>query len=432
MNIKKTQIKSAFKTFIFLALVFSTTQAISATIYLQAKQYLDIKTGKLIKPANLLIDGKKIVAINPANVPATAIIIKKSNLTLLPGLMDMHVHLPNDFNQQFKLQLVQDDDAMSTVRGVKNARILLMAGFTTVRNLGLTPGEGFVDVALAKASEAGWIVAPHIIPAGHGLSITGGHMDPDMFGPYAPNVLPVSYRTGIADGVDEVIKSVRYQIKHGAKVIKAAATAGVLSEEDGVGNQQYSYEELKAMVDEAGRHDIPVAVHAHGTEGINAAVKAGVRSIEHGSLLDDESIRLMKQHGTFLIPTTYVTDAINLDILSPITRKKAEYLMPIAKKNLQKAIKSGVKIAFGTDSPVIPHGENAKEFAALVRRGMQPIDAIRTATINAADLLRLQDRGQIRVGYHADIIGVLENPLTNIHALEHVHFVMKDGEVFKG
>ncbi len=173
-------------------------------------------------------------------------------------------------------------------------------------------------------------------------------------------------------------------------------------------------------------------MHAHGTEGINAAIKAGVRSIEHGSLLDNESIRLMKQHETFLVPTTYASEAIKLDMLSPITRKKAEYLMPIAKQNLQNAIKSGVKIAFGTDSPVIPHGENAKEFAALVRRGMQPIDAIRAATINAADLLKLQDRGQIKVGYHADIIGVIENPLTNIQTLENISFVMKDGEVFKG
>jgi imidazolonepropionase-like amidohydrolase len=419
----------------FLALIvflFSTISAKASVTYLQAKQYLDVKSGQFIQPANLLIENGRIIAINPINVPATATIITKPNLILLPGLMDMHVHLPNDFNQRFALQLVQDDDAMSTVRGVKNAKLLLMAGFTTVRNLGLTPGESFVDVALSKASEAGWIIAPHIIPAGHALSITGGHLDPDMFGPYAPNVLPVSYRTGVADGVDEVIKSVRYQIKHGAKVIKAAATAGVLSEEEGVGAQQYSYEELKAMVDEAARHGVPVAVHAHGTEGINAAIKAGVRSIEHGSLLDEESIRLMKQHGTFLVPTAYVADAIKLDQLSPATRKKAEYLIPLAKQNLKKAIKAGVKIAFGTDSAIIPHGENAKEFAALVRRGMKEIDAIRSATINAADLLQLQDRGQIKVGYHADIIGVTENPLMNIRTLENIPFVMKDGEVFKG
>ena len=416
--------------FLFLIFLFSEC-TYSATIYLQAKQYLDVASGKIIQPANILIEEGVIKSINPAEVPKTATIIKQPTLTLLPGLMDMHVHLPNDMNEKFALQLVQDDDAMETVRGVKNAKILLMAGFTTVRNLGLVPGESFVDVALSKASESGWIVAPHIIPSGHPLSITGGHMDPDMFGAYAQNVLPVSYRTGVADGVDEVVKSVRYQIKYGAKVIKAAATAGVLSEEAGVGNQQYSDEELKAMVEEASRHDIPVAVHAHGTAGINAAIKAGVRSIEHGSLLDDESIRLMKRHGTFLVPTTYAADAINFNFLSPISRKKAAYLMPLAKQNVAKAIKAGVKIAFGTDSPVIPHGENAKEFAALVRRGMTPLDAIRTATLNAAELMKLQDRGQIKSEFHADIVGVSENPLNNIRTLEDVKFVMKDGEVIK-
>lgn len=417
-----------------MALTFSffVDHAFASVLYLQAKQYLDVQTGQLIQPANLLIEEGIIKSINPTHIPETATIIKKPELTLLPGLMDMHVHLPNDFDQQFALQLVQDDDAMATVRGVKNARILLMAGFTTVRNLGLTPGESFVDVALSRASEAGWITAPHIIPAGHGLSITGGHLDPDMFGAYAPNVLPISYRIGVADGVDEVIKAVRYQIKHGAKVIKIAATAGVLSEEAGVGNQQYSDEELKAIVAEANRHDIPVAAHAHGTAGINAAIKAGVRSIEHGSLLDDESIKLMKQRGTYLVPTTYTDDAIKLELLNPLMRKKAEYIMPLAKRNLQKAIKAGVKIAFGTDSPVIPHGENAKEFAALVRRGMSPLDAIRAATLNAADLMKLQDRGQIKRELHADIIGVTENPLTNIHTLEKVNFVMKDGEIVKG
>lgn len=434
MSFKEKNMKriSIFKILLLLIFAFSTTQAISATIYLQAKQYLDVKTGQVIQPANLLIEEGKIIAINPTTIPTTATIIKKPDLTLLPGLMDMHVHLPNDFNKQFMLQVVQDDDAMATVRGVKNARILLMAGFTTVRNLGLTPGESFVDVALSKASETGWIAAPHIIPAGHPLSITGGHLDPNMFGSYAPNVLPVSYRTGVADEVGEVTKAVRYQIKHGAKVIKVAATAGVLSEEENVGDQQYSYEELKAIVDEANRHGISVAAHAQGTEGINAAIKAGVRSIEHGSLLNDESIRLMKQYGTFLVPTLHVKDSIKLELLSPVSRKKAEYLIPLAKQNLQKAIKANVKIAFGTDSSVIPHGENAKEFSALVRRGMQPLDAIRTATINAADMMKIQDRGQIKVGYHADIIGVAENPLTNIQTLENVQFVVKDGEIFKG
>jgi imidazolonepropionase-like amidohydrolase len=422
-----------FKRCLFLVFYFFTSQAFSTIIYLQAKQYLDVSAGKLIQPGNLLIENGEIRAINPIHIPDTAVIIKKSDLTLLPGLMDMHVHVSCDRDQEYALYLVQDDAGMATVRGVKNAKVLLMAGFTTVRNLNQGyPGDNFIDVALSKASEYGWIDAPHIIPSGHALSITGGHQDPDMFGGFAPNVLNVDYRNGVADGVDEVVKAVRYQIKHGAKVIKVAATAGVISTEPSVGNQQYSYKELKAIVDEAKRHDIPVAAHAHGTEGINAAIKAGVRSIEHGSLLNDESIHLMKENGTYLVPTTYVLFSLKLDKLNPMVRAKAAYLIPLAKANVSKAIASDVNIAFGTDSPVIPHGDNAKEFSSMVQLGMTPMNAIRTATINAADLARIKNRGQIKVGYHADIIGVTKNPMVDIKTLEDVRFVMKDGKVFKG
>lgn len=419
------------KFFAAAASILLTTQASSATIYLQAKQYLDVQSGQLIHPANLLIKDGKITAINPATVPATAAIIKKPNLILLPGLMDMHVHLPID-SSTYPLEFVQDDAGMATVRAVKNAKILLLAGFTTIRCVGqIYAGPNFIDIAVAKAGENGWIPAPHIISAGNAIGMTGGIMDPDMVGGYAPNTLSTSYRNGVADGADEIVKAARYQIKYGAKVIKIGATDGVLAEMPDVGNQEYTFEEMKAVIEEANRHDIPVAAHAHGTAGINAAIKAGASSIEHGSLLDDESISLMKKHGTYLVPTTYADDALNLALLNPVQRKKAEYIMPLAKQNLKKAIQENVKIAFGTDSPVIPHGENAKEFAALVRRGMKPIDAIRTSTINAADLLRRKDIGQIKVGYHADIIGVTENPLINISSLEKIQFVMKDGEVYK-
>lgn len=409
-----------------------TKQVIASSIYLQAKQYIDVKSGQLIRPANILIENDKIQAINPTVVSKSAKIINVSTLTLLPGLMDMHVHLPVDMDQNYVLNLVQDDAGMATVRGVKNAKRLLMAGFTTVRDLNQGyPGDSFIDVALARASENKWIDAPHIIPSGHALSITGGHQDPDMLGGFAPNVLQVDYRSGVADGVDEVRKAVRYQIKYGAKVIKVAATAGVISNESEAGLQQYSDEELKAIVDEANRHHIPVAAHAHGTAGINSSIKAGVRSIEHGSLLNDESIRLMKQKQTYLVPTAYILFSINLAKLNPIMRAKAEAIIPQAKTNIAKAIKSGVKIAFGTDSPIIPHGENAKEFSALIALGMTPIDAIRTATINAADLANIEDRGQIKVGFHADIIGVADDPTKSIKTLEHVRLVMKDGEVYK-
>lgn len=417
---------------LLLTVVFSTSQAASKTIYLQAKQYLDVKTGQFIQPANILIENGKIIAINPENIPAKATVIKKPDLILLPGLMDMHVHLPID-TPTYPLEFVQDDAGMATVRAVKNAKILLLSGFTTIRCLGqIYAGPNFIDIAVAKAGEQGWIPAPHIISAGNALGMTGGIMDPDMVGGYAPNVLSTSYKIGVADGVDEVVKATRYQIKYGAKVIKIGATDGVLAETASVGNQEYTFEEMKAIVDEAKRHDVTVAAHAHGTEGINAAIKAGVNSIEHGSMLNDESIRLMKQHGTYLVPTIYTADSEALGYLNPLMRSKSEYINPIAKRSLEKAIKAGVKIAFGTDSPVVPHGDNAKEFSALVRQGMQQIDAIRSATINAADLLKLQDQGQIKISYHADIIGVSENPLTNIKTLENVRFVMKDGEVFKG
>ena len=414
-----------------ICLLFAKT-AIADTVYLQAGQYLDVRTGDMVKPANLLIENGVIKEVNPKNVPATATIIKKPELTLLPGLIDTHVHIPCDMDQDFALYLVQDDSSMATIRGVKNARKLLMAGFTTVRNLNQGyPSTSFIDVALAKASENGWIEAPHIIPSGHAISMTGGHQDPDMLGGFSPDVMAVDYKSGVADGVDEVVKAVRYQIKHGAKVIKVAATSGVISAEESVGNQQYSDEELKAIVAEANRHQISVAAHAHGTEGINAAIKAGVRSIEHGSLLNDESIRLMKQNGTFLVPTTYVLFALNTSTLKQPMRGKAEYLIPLAKVNIAKAINANVKIAFGTDSPMIPHGDNAKEFSSLVALGMTPIGAIRTATINAAELLKMPHRGEIKSGFEADIIGVSENPLTNIHTLENVRFVMKDGKIYK-
>lgn len=422
------------KLLVFLTNVFFFTSVNAATIYLQAKQYLDVKSGQMVMPANILIEDGKIIAINPASIPTTAKIIKKPEMILLPGLMDVHVHLPID-SPTYALEFVQDDAGMATVRAVKNAKILLLAGFTTIRCLGqVYSGPNFIDIAVAKAGEKGWIPAPHIISAGNAIGMTGGAMDPDLVGGYAPNILSANYKNGVADGVDEVVKAVRYQIKYGAKVIKIAATDAVLSESENVANQEYSFEEMKAIVDEANRHGIPVAAHGHGTAGINAAIKAGVSSIEHGSLLDNESIRLMKQHGTYLVPTVHVDAQIKSMLLSldPQMRKKAEYILPLAKQSLQKAINASVKIAFGTDAPVTPHGDGAKLFAELVKRGMQPIDVIRATTVNAADLLRVQDRGQINPGYHADIIGVAENPLTNIQTLENVRFVMKDGEVFKG
>lgn len=417
---------------VFLGLILALSVDARVKV-LKAKRYIDVRKGVYVSPANIVINNKKIVSINPKNLPENALIIDRPNLTILPGLMDMHVHLSFDLGPEYELDFVKTDAAMATLTGVVNARKLLYAGFTTVRDLGqIYPGETFVDVALSKASERRMIVAPHIIPAGHALSITGGHMDPETIGNYKPGIFKKSYRVGVADGVDEVVKAVRYQIQHGAQVIKAAATAGVLTHENTVGGQQYTYEELKAMVDEATRHNIFVSVHAHGTKGINDAIKAGVRSIEHGSLLDDESIKLMKEHGTFLVPTTYLTEAINPQYLPQDVKEKAERIMPLERENLTKAIKAHVKIALGTDTPVFPHGQNAKELSALVRRGMTSVEAIRAATINASEMMELHDRGEIREEMLADIVGLEGDPLKHVGQLEHISFVMKAGDLYKG
>ncbi|HOP21795.1 MAG TPA: amidohydrolase family protein [Gammaproteobacteria bacterium] len=231
----------------------------------------------------------------------------------------------------------------------------------------------------------------------------------------------------------EAIEAVRYQIKHGAKVIKIHATAGVMSLEDSDGAQQLSDEEMKAIVEEAERHHTKVAAHAHGAEGIKAAINAGVSSIEHGSLLDDEGIRMMKKHNVFLVPTTGLVDFVmeGIDRNDPKIAAKAKYVLPLAKENLSKAIKAGVKIALGTDSPLIPHGDNAHELSAMMEQGMSELDAIQSATINSAELLGVKDRGQIKQGMLADIIAVSENPLKNIKTLEDVTFVMKGGKVYK-
>jgi imidazolonepropionase-like amidohydrolase len=267
-----------------------------------------------------------------------------------------------------------------------------------------------------------------VVPSRESLGITGGHCDVTGF---APGILEQDPKSGVADGPWEVVQAVRYQIKHGAQVIKTCATAGVLSMEGPVGAQQYTEEELRAMVEEAARHGIKVAAHAHGTEGIKAAVRAGVASIEHGSMLDEEAIALMKERGTYLVPTTYLVDRINLAVLPPLVRRKAETVLPLARESLKRAIVAGVKIGFGTDAAVYPHGENAKEFAVLVRMGMSPLEALRSATTGAADVLGVTDRGVVAPGKLADLVALPGDPLQDITATERVSWVMQGGRVVK-
>jgi imidazolonepropionase-like amidohydrolase len=396
----------------------------AAQTIVRADRMLDVERGRIVRPAVVVIEDGRIRSVNPESVPDGRV-IDLGDVMLLPGLMDMHVHLTGDIEGDWVNRAVREGPADWALRGARNAERTLLAGFTTVRDVG---ASGFANVAVARAVDKGLVDGPRVVPSGHPLGITGGHCD--VTG-YAPGILERGPEAGIADGAAEVLKAVRYQIKHGAGVIKTCATAGVLSFEGPVGAQQYSEEELRVMVEEAARHGLKVAAHAHGTEGIIAAVRAGVASIEHGSMLNDEAIALMKERGTYLVPTTYLADAINLDVLPPPVRAKAEFVLPVGKESLRRAIRAGVKIAFGTDAAVFPHGQNAKEFAALVERGMSPIEAIRAATVNAADLLGVDDRGRIAPGTLADLIAVPGDPLEDVRVLEDVRFVMKGGRVYK-
>jgi imidazolonepropionase-like amidohydrolase len=391
----------------------------------RAARMLDVVKGELVTPGVVVVAGDKIQSVGTAVVPANARTLDLGDLTLLPGLIDAHTHLTYDLSGDWVTRPVRELPADAALRGVRNARKTLLAGFTTVRDVGST---GFADVSLMKAIDAGLVEGPRMIPSAHAIGITGGHCDDTG---WAPGVRERSYQDGVADGVDEVVKAVRYQIKHGAKVVKVCATAGVFSFDATLGAQQLSDAELQAIVQEATRHGLKVAAHAHGTDGILAAVRAGVASIEHGSMLSDEAIELMKRRGTYLVPTAYLLSTFKFDSMPPAIAAKARQVIPLAQDSHRRAIKAGVKIAFGTDAAVYPHGDNAHEFAVYVGYGMRPADAIRTATVNAADLLGVTDRGQIAPGKLADLIAVRGNPLDDVKTLQQVLWVMKGGVVVK-
>ncbi len=402
----------------------------AGTLVIKADRMLDVRGGELISPASLIITDGMISDVNPDSLPAGIEVIDLGDKTLLPGLMDMHTHLTLDFftGSDWVTMPVLETAPDWAIRGVDFANLTLQAGFTTVRDVGAN--AGFPDVALMRAINRGTVPGPRMWPAGHYISITGGHCDVTGF---APGVLEFGPRQGIADGVDEILKAVRYQAKHGVRLIKVCATAGVFSfsKDAPIGAQQYSLEELQAIVQEAARHGMKVAAHAHGNEGINAAIVAGVASIEHGSILSEESVRLMKKHGTYLVPNLYINDKVLPPQTPAEIRAKNDYLKPRVIESLQLALKAGVKMALGTDSGVYQHGENGREFAALVANGAEPIHALRMSTIYAADLLGVDDRGEIVAGKLADIIAVEGNPLIDIRAMEDVSFVMKGGVVYK-
>ncbi|HWC34619.1 MAG TPA: amidohydrolase family protein [Mycobacteriales bacterium] len=404
----------------------------TATV-IRAAHWVDVVAGEVRAPAVVVVAGDRITAVNPDVVPTGASELDLGDTTLLPGLMDMELNLfmggPSGGNPRSD---VQDDPAFRTLRATVNAKQTLLAGFTTVRNLGLfvRTGGTLLDVALSRAIDNGWVDGPRVVPAGHAISPTGGHLDPTMFSRMGPGIMPLSVEEGIANGVAEVRAAVRYQLKYGAQVIKVSASGGVMSHSGEAGAQQYSDEELAAIVDEAHRAGIKVAAHCHGDAAARACIEAGIDCLEHGFLIGDDTLKLMAERGTFLVSTTCLADQMDLSRAAPELVAKAEQVFPLARTVLPRAAAAGVRICCGTDAPAIPHGEGAKELAAIVSRGLTPMDALRAATINAAALIgREHDLGRIEAGYLADLIAVPGNPTEDITAVGDVQLVMKAGRV---
>lgn len=404
-------------------------QAASAgkTIVIRAGKLFDPGSGRLLDRPVVVVVGNHIDSVRSADIPSGAKVIDLGDATLLPGFIDVHTHLTSNVDG-VGYESLGISVPRAALIGAKNARLTLLAGFTTVRNVG---AEGYADVALRDAINAGDVVGPRMQVSGPPLGITGGHCD--------SNLLPPEFHysaEGAADGVQAVMHKVREVVKYGADVVKFCASGGVFSKGDNPLLEQYSPAEMEALITEAHRLGRKVAAHAHSALSIKDAVRAGVDSIEHGIFLDDEGIQLMKEHKTFLVPTSYPLfwfeeHAPQMN-LPPWVREKAAIIIPAAKKNMANAFRSGIRVALGTDAGVYPHGENGGEFWAMVTLGLTPVQALQAGTINAAELMGWSDRvGSIEKGKLADIVAVKGNPLADVSLLRHVQFVMKDGVVYQ-
>ena len=419
-------------TALFLGII-NVTLAQTKVKAIKAGRLIDVVSGEVLKNQIILIDSNIIVNIGAnLTIPKNAEIIDLSNATVLPGLIDCHTHITTQPGGDYYADIFRKTPMDYAVTAHIFTKRTLEAGFTACRDVG---AAAFVDVAVRNAINNGEIVGPRLKVATLFIGSTGSHGDLNGFSPFLAWQFP-KQMSGVADGVDELRKQVRYNVKYGADVIKFGASAGVLSEEESVGAPQFTQEEMNAIVDEAKIWGRKTCAHAHGTQAIKMAIKAGVASVEHGSFIDEEGIELMKQHGTYLVADIYNDDYIlseygKLGYPQKIIEKE-RLVGRLQRENFEKAAKAGVKIAFGSDAGVYPHGWNAKQFFYMVKFGLSPLQAIQAATINAADLLDWKDKiGSIAKGKFADIIAVEGNPLENVTILEKVKFVMKDGITYK-
>lgn len=423
------------KHLLFTCSLLFTFIAAAQDTYIHSGKLLDTKSGKIHENKTIIVSGNKIKEIKDGFVaPARSSdsLIDLKEMFVLPGLTDMHVHLESETNPSKYLERFTNDPADDAFNSVGFAEKTLMAGFTTVRDLG---GTG-VNISLRDAIAKGKVKGPRIFTSGKSLATTGGHADPSN-GMNSALTGDPGPKEGVVNSVEDARKAVRQRYKNGADLIKITATGGVLSVAKSSSNPQFTVEEIKAIVDIAKDYDFHVAAHAHGDEGMQRAIKGGVTTIEHGTLMSEATMDLMKEHGTYLVPTITagkeVSEKAEIENYYPeLVVPKARDIGPKIQNTFSKAYKRGVNIAFGTDAGVFVHGKNAKEFGYMVDAGMPAMEAIQSATIVPAKILKMENElGQIAPGFFADIIAVKDNPVQNVKTLEEVEFVMKEGKVYK-